>query len=556
MNKSIQGKKWQILNETKDSPKSTEKIVELLLTNRGLKTKLDKDQFLSPNHPSEFSLPSMGLSRAEISKAIKRIEKSIKDKSKIIIYGDYDADGICAAGILWEVLNSCKADVLPYIPDRFTEGYGINKDSVVKLKSFYPNLDLIITVDNGISAIEAIKYAQKVGIDVIVTDHHEKGKNIPKSFATIHTTETSGSGVAWFLAREVARNFEKTEPSLELCAIGTIADQLPILGINRSLIKHGLQDLNKTRRLGLLALLNEAGAKRGEISAFTVGFQIAPRLNAMGRLGQAIDSLRLICTKNILRATELAQNMGKTNKNRQKIVEEVLFHARKISLASKSGFIVVSDVSYHEGVIGLAAARLVEEFYRPAIVISKGETISKASARSIPGVNIIEIIRKLDSMLLSGGGHEMAAGFSIETQKIPTFIKEINKFAKEYLTEEVLAKSLNVDTTLSFENINMDLYSALSSFEPTGSGNRTPTFLTKDVKVVVSKAVGRDFKHIKFKLSEGDKKIGAIAFGMGEYVASLGTGVIVDVVYGVEENVWNGFSSLELKIKDLRPRDA
>jgi single-stranded-DNA-specific exonuclease len=285
---------------------------------------------------------------------------------------------------LWECLYSLGIDVLPYIPERFSEGYGIKGKSVQELKKKYSGLGLVITVDNGIVAKGAVDKVNKLGIDAIVTDHHQKGKKLLKAHSIIHTVNTSGSAIAWIFARELRRHF-KHQPSyfpgngLELVAIGTIADQIPLIGVNRSFAKFGLEALNATQRVGLLELFKEARVEKGSIGSYTVGFIIAPRINAMGRMKHAIDSLRLLCTKSSGKARDLANYLGKTNAERQKIVEEVVVHAREsVDISAGKDMIVISHEKYHEGVIGLAAAKLVDEFWRPAIVLSRGKRISKA----------------------------------------------------------------------------------------------------------------------------------------------------------------------------------
>jgi single-stranded-DNA-specific exonuclease len=443
---------------------------------------------------------------------------------------------------MWEALHSFGLDVLPHIPDRFEEGYGINSKTVENLKSQISNLKLIITVDNGIVGYEGVDAANKLGIDVIVIDHHVKGVKKNKAQSVIHGTETSGAGLAWFFAKEFG-----IKNGLELAAIGTIADQLPLTGINRSIVKYGLVELNKTKRPGLLALFKEAGIEN--IGVYEVGYIIAPRINAMGRLKHGLESLRLLCTKDKTKAFEIAKNIGSTNLERQKIVEEVVFLARKNVTDEK--IIVIAGENYHEGVIGLAAGRLVEEFYRPAIVLSTKGEVSKASARSLPGFNIIEAIRAV-SLHLEGGGHPMAAGFSIETSKIDKFTKEINKYADKLLTNEILEKKLRIDCEVNFEQLNYDLLDKLNKFEPTGLGNPGATFLTKQVEFIDAKPVGREARHLKLKLRQNEHTFDSIYFGGGEMYSKLFPKAKIDVVYSLEDNSWNGYKNLQLKIKDLK----
>lgn len=545
-------KQWKILNKTNKASLKEKEIIKLLLKNRGIKSQREIKEFFNPKSPLKITLKELGLSKIQIEKAIQRIQKAKKEK--VLVYGDYDADGICGTAILWEVLFSLGLDVLPYIPERFSEGYGLNKETILGLKEKEPNLKLIITVDHGIVAGEKIELAKKNGIDVIVTDHHEPEKKI-KPLALVHTTKISGSAVAWFFGREILKKFKsKIDPqnSLELAAIGTIADQLVLVGPNRSVVKFGLERLNQTKRVGLLALFEEAALKKGTLGPYEVGFIIAPRINAMGRLLHAIDSLRLLCTKDPQRARELAGLIGKTNFERQKIVEEVVTHARKSYVSGKREIIILAHKSYHEGVIGLAAAKLVEEFYRPAIVLSQKKDISKASARSISGFNMIETIRKLKDFYLEGGGHPMAAGFSIENNKIEEFKKKINEISQSLLTDEILTPKIKIDLEVSFLNLNQKLLEIIKTFEPTGLGNSAPTFLTTKVNILEAKVVGQEGKHLVMKLEKDGIIFETIGFNLGNYFSELTPETKINIVYLLEEDSWNGYRKLRLRIKDLK----
>lgn len=483
-------------------------VSDILLNNRGLRTKKQKEEFFSPTSSQELSLKDVGLKSQDIQKALARIKKAVKNREKIVIYGDYDADGICGTAILWECLWKLKADVFPYIPDRFTEGYGLKPKAVDTLKKKYPDLSLIVTVDNGIVALEGVGRANELGIEVIITDHHQPERKKPKAEVLLHTTEIGGAALAWIFAREIRRAFKKNNAvnfGLALAAIGTIADQLSLVGPNRSIAKFGLEKLRKTKRVGLVSMINNAKVQQDLVGTYEVGFILAPRINAMGRLKHGIDSLRLLCTTSTDRANDLAQLLNNTNFERQKTVQEVVDHALNAAKKKKwKGVVVLADDSYHEGVIGLAASRLVDEFYLPAIVISTKGEVGKASARSISGFNIIEAIRETKELLLEYGGHPMAAGFSIDKKNIEKFSKAINKIGFSKLKEEILTRKLKIDLELSFKDINWDLVALVKKFDPTGLGNPNPVFATKSVSVVNSRTVGKEGKHLKLKLSEDD----------------------------------------------------
>jgi single-stranded-DNA-specific exonuclease len=541
-----QGRRWEILNKLKVKSEKLKvgDIVDILLKNRRIK---NKKEFFEPTDPGKIGIKELGVNDEPIKKAIKRIKQAKDRKESVIIYGDYDADGITATAIVWEALHTFGLNVLPHIPDRFEEGYGINSQSIKNLKLKIENLKLIITVDNGIVGYDGIETANKLGIDVIVVDHHTKGTGKNKAHSVIHSTVTSGAGLAWFFAKELG-----TKNGLELAAIGVIADQLPLTGINRSIAKYGLEELNKTKRPGLLALFEEAGIEN--IGVYEVGYIIAPRINAMGRLKHGLESLRLLCTKDKVRAFEIAKNIGSTNSERQKMVDQIVATTlSEMKIESKgltNKVIVLASKNYHEGVIGLAAGRLVEEFYRPAIVLSTKGNISKASARSISGFNIIEAIRAVN-LHLEGGGHPMAAGFSIETNRIDKFKKEINKLADKLLTDELLAKKLRIDCELNFNQLNYELLEKLEQFEPTGLGNPGATFMTRSVEVLDIKLVGREARHLKSKLKQNGQVFDSIFFGGGEMYSKLSSDQKVNVAYSLEDNSWNGYKNLQLKIKDL-----
>ncbi len=531
--------KWEILDKQK--VKDTKSLVVTLLKNRGIKTKKEIDEFLNPKNPNKIGLKELKVSKTSIQRIVKRLKKAKEKREKIVVFGDYDCDGVCATAILWETLYKLGYDAMPYIPDRFEEGYGLKADSIQRLLSKEKKLSLIITVDNGIVAYDAISEAKKQGIDVIVVDHHTKGnKKLVTPFA-LHSTLVCGSALSWFFSKELG-----VKDGLDLVAIGTIADQMPLVGINRSLVKYGLDEVAKTKRLGLRFLIKTASIN--SVGVYEIGYIIAPRINAMGRLSHALDSLRLLCTRDIKKAEKLANVLGETNIERQKIVDDVITKALKFVTEEK---ILVIEGDYHEGVIGLASGKITEKFYRPSIVFSKGEKVSKASARSIFGFNIIEAIKET-GLIIEGGGHPMAAGFSIETTRIQEFRSKINEIGKVKLTDDILERKLKIDLVLDFNNINDDLVKELKKFEPTGYSNFPPVFMSRKVKIIESKPVGIDGKHLKLKIEQDNKTFDAIYFGGASVHGSLSTDHFVDIVYTLETNTWNNKTSIQLKIRDLK----
>ena len=547
-------KNWNIKNEFKtQNPKlTTQKILDILLKNRGLDTQKQIDDFLNPSLES-VSIKSVGIDKKEIDKTIQRIKKAVDANEKIVIYGDYDVDGICATAILWETLYSFYKNVIPYIPHRIDEGYGLSEKGIEKIISENGKIGLIITVDNGIVAHDAITFANKNGIDVIVTDHHAASAKLPKALTIVHTTKLCGAGVAYLLGKEISSEFGFGEnPNhLELAALATVADVMPLLNENRTLLKFGLESLRKTKRIGLLALFREIGIDKEKVGVYEIGHMIAPRLNAAGRMGHALDALRLICTTDRVRAALLARQLGETNKDRQLLTEEMRLHAEGVSdtISKSEKIIFVHDVSYSQGVIGLIAGRLVERHYKPSFVLSVGEEFSKGSARSVKGFNIIEFIRSLEEYLVDAGGHPMAAGFTIETSKIELFKQALEKKGKDILTEALLTQTLEIDSELPFDFVNLNMFNDLQKLSPFGMGNPEPVFTTRGVEIIALKTVGKTSAHLKLLLQKDGKSFSAMWFGNGSH--NLKTGQSVDVAYTIDMNEWRDKKEIVLKIKDL-----
>jgi len=539
-------KKWEILTKVKSN-----EIIKALLENRGIRTGKEVEEFLNPKLET-VTVKSVGIDEKQLKKAIVRIKLAIKNKEQIVVFGDYDVDGICGTAILWETLNSMGAKVMPYIPHRIEEGYGLSTKGIENLKLKIKNCALIITTDNGIVASSAVNFANGQGIDVIITDHHVQSKRLPKASAIVHTTKLCGAGVAWMLTQE----FKKNKTHLELVALATVADLVSLKGANRILLKFGLEVLQDTKRVGLLELFKEAGITKNSIGVYEIGHIIAPRLNATGRLEYAMDSLRLICTNSKKRAEELSKEIGLTNKERQLLTIQAAEHAIDLVRNKKEleKLLIVVHESYQQGVIGLVAGKLVEEFYRPAIVISKGEKFSKASARSVKGFDMIEFIRTAQEFLVDAGGHPMAAGFTVETKKLLKLQEVLEKKAKLILNKDLLTRSLKIDCELPLSFININLYEALQKLSPFGMGNPEPIFLSRNVIIEDIRLVGMENKHIKFYL--GDKtssvKFGAIAFNMGDRIKEFHIGVKISAVYTIEKDDWNGNKRLQLKIKDIK----
>jgi len=591
-------KKWETKTKLKIKSEKlkVKQIIQTLLENRGLKTKKAVEEFLNPPSPYLIKLKNVGIDKNQLTKALARIKKAISQRENIVIYGDYDADGISATAVLWETLHRLKAKVLPFIPRRDEHGYGLSKkgiDSILKLYSS-KTLKLLITVDNGIVAHQAVKYAQSQGIDVIITDHHQKKlkKNqssssgaaqsdssdrgtkriydLPKAYSIIWSDKIAGAGVAWFLAREIYRRFHhdlrgfKASNALELACIGTVTDMMPVIGINRSLIKHGLEEIRRSRRPGIVALCRQAGIDQKNLTTYELGFIIGPRLNAMGRLKDALESLRLLCTNSQKRAESLAVKLGSTNRQRQQLTQATFEHAKSAvkPKAKTAKILFISDSSYNPGIIGLVAGKLVEEFYRPAIVISQDKEFSKGSVRSINGFNIIKALRKI-KLFADLGGHPMAAGFTIKTSQIKELKEKIIKLAEKELDSRLLQPKVKIDLELRLNNLSWELLEKIEKLAPFGLANPRPVFALKKIQIGQIRTVGREQKHLKFQIlsaishqpsiiSHQSSAINAIAFNLGYLAKKLNPGKKIDICFNLQRNVWNNSQKLQLVVKDIK----
>ena len=543
-------KKWKVLSTNKNIASESTVIDELFR----LRKISDKDKFINPN-VSDLKIENTSISKKEIAKTINRIEKAINNKERIIILGDYDVDGICASAILWETIYSKYKFVFPYIPDRFSEGYGISNKTIDNLLKKNPDTKLIITVDNGIVANKPIEYAKEKKIDVVVTDHHVAGKKLPDAYSIVHTTELCGAGVAYLLAKEIKNKILKIkdygEEHLGLAALATVADLVPLTSLNRIIVKLGLKELQNTRRLGLIELFKLAKINKKDLGVYEIGHIIGPRLNASGRIDHAIESLRLLCSNDKKYVENAAMLLENTNRVRQQMVADSFQHA-KLSVAAGGDMgkvVIMHHSTYSEGVVGLIASRLVEQYYRPSVAISVREKISKGSARSINGVNIVELLRSVSGILSEVGGHPMAAGFSIETERIEEFYLALNKEAKK-IPDKLFERELKVDMEIPLNLVSESLYKKIQKLSPFGMGNPEPAFLVKNVQVESFKRLGKDGAHLKVFFKKGKDIIEGIGFGMGE--SEVMAGDKIDAVFTIDINNWRDKKSLQLKLRDIK----
>ncbi|MFH1566136.1 MAG: single-stranded-DNA-specific exonuclease RecJ [bacterium] len=537
----------------KVAPKKGKDVFEQLILNRQI---TNLEEFINPPSPKETLnriLKDDKTLKDETEKAKKLILSTIKKGEPIYIHGDYDVDGICATAILWEKIyyDLNYKNCFPYIPNRFNEGYGLSKESVdgicVNLqKKTFP---LIITVDCGIGSNKEVLYAKEKGFNVIICDHHQKGKRLPKASAILWTENLCGAGISWVLSCKLDKE-NVDENALDLVAIATISDIQSLTNYNRSLVKYGLTKLNELKRQGLKTLAEMAGITENKIGIYEVGWVIAPRLNASGRLENALDSLRLLCTKSSKLALTIAQNLNNINLERQKLTFS-MFEESQGFYRKNNKIVIAKSTSFHEGVIGLVAGKLVTKYYLPSIVISQKDIISKGSARSITGVNIIKLLRNFEDLFESLGGHPMAAGFSIKNEQLEDLIDKLHTFSEKNIKTEDIVPEIRIDAEIALEKVTYELLDFVLNLSPFGLGNPEPVFLTREVEISQIKKIGKKEDHLRIVLKDinGDLK-NCVAFGFGNF--PIKPEDKVDIVYTLNENIWNGRRNLDLRIRDIR----
>jgi len=548
-------------------------VLDLILKSRNIK---NIDEFLTPPSPLTLTLEDFGPYKKSFEKVIK-ILKDIKEKNQmIVVYTDYDADGITGGAVLWETLHLLGFKVRPYVPDRKKEGYGYSNLGIDNcIEQFNPGL--IITVDHGITKIKEVEYAKSKKIRTIITDHHLKGDASPKAEAIFHIPALSGSGVAYFFAKEIFNSFSPVQTQnfaslqknfqtdyLALTSIGTIADLVPLIGPSRSLVKYGLESFSKIKRFGIKHILKQANIEDKKITPYEVGFMIAPRINAIGRLEHAIDALRLLCTNDEKKAYDLAHKIGNVNVERQELVEKSVAEARSsIGSDPRRGsdpiIILVSD-HWHEGIIGLIASKIAEEFYRPTLVLTKTETGYKGSARSIPSFHVTEFLRSLKKNIIDVGGHKQAAGFTLEKDQLSIFKMAAFKLANKLIKDKDLERKIEADLKIPISKINLDLVKSLEVLEPFGMGNSRPTFYSEGI-LTGAQLLGKTQKHLKIWVSDITGKTGSvipvktgiqilelISFNNAEKFKTLSRGQKIKVVYNLDINEWDNKKTVQGKV--------
>lgn len=534
---------------------ASDKIFASILRGRGITTKKAVTEFLRPSTPAlDNLLKDISVNKQMLVKANKIIKEAIKNGDDICVFGDYDADGITSTSILWQTLtmlgSGSRARILPFIPDRTRHGYGLSTKAVTDIfdgsawahttyKDFQPKL--IITVDNGIVANDVVKDLKSKGLKVIITDHHQPGLEFPPCDVLVHSIDTSGAGISWLLSLYLSDSLDAVSDMIDLACIGIVADQIPLTGVNRAIVASGLKKLRHTNNLGLKAMLSQAGIEDKSLTTYDVNYIIAPRINAVGRIDNPLDGLRLLCSKDTKVVKELASTIEKHNINRQALTDSSIKSALKEN--SEHKIVISASKEYHEGIIGLVAGKLVESHTKPALVISTGELVSKGSARSLGDINITDILRNHSDLLLSVGGHQLAGGFSLETKNIPAFIKAVYEYADSHIEDKELEKKIVVDGEIRLKQATKTLAHLLSSLEPFGIGNFKPKFISHDLNVVEDRVIGKTGKHRKLVVEQDGETRDVIWFN-GSSPHKLET--IKDLVYTIEINVWRDKESVQL----------
>lgn len=534
-------------------------LVNQLLFNRGLTERVRAESFLSTDHGLQHD-PFL---LTDMDKAVARIRRALTSGETMVVYGDFDADGICGTAILVEGLAHLGGKMLSYFPHRVQEGYGLNTDSLDNLKT--QGVSLVITVDCGITNNAEVEYAQAQGLDVIITDHHNVMSGLPRALATVNPkrpdsaypfAQLAGVGVAFKLLQAVSRSLGQEaglDEMLDLVAMGTVADKVPLLEENRYLVQRGLEVLRRTRRTGLRAMMETARLDPNYLDTDSISWNMAPRLNAPGRLDHAITSYRLIMSTSSDEAGQLAQQLEEKNTERQKLTEEFLARAKAelSTTGTTRPFLMIGGEDYPSGIAGLIAGRLAEEFYRPSIVYELRESTASGSARSIPEFDVVSALSQCRDLLARFGGHPGAAGFALTKENLGPLQERLLDIAGRRLAGVDLRPHLNIDAALPLSSIGGKTYRLVDRFAPFGHENPMPVFLSHRVGVIDHYTIGNASQHLKLRLRDRRITWKAIAFDLGGLAGEIAPEI--DIVYNLVIDRWNGDESLALNILDFAP---
>lgn len=534
-------------------------IIATLLDIRNIVTEEDINNFLY--NETDIDNP---FEMKDMDKAVKRIKEAIETGERICVYGDYDADGVTSTALLFSYLDAIGADVIYYIPSRENEGYGMNIGAIDYLKS--EEISLIITVDNGISAVDEIAYAKSLGIDTVVTDHHKPSEIIPDAVAVVDAHQKdcnsrfkmlSGVGIAFKLVMALEGEYCDLDVLLDnyadLVSIGTIGDIVPLLSENRVFVKRGIQSITNADRLGISAIVNESGLANKEITAGSISFTLVPRINAVGRLGMSQKSVSLLLTENQDYAGEMAQKLGEDNSERQKIEKEILQKINSLIAENPSvvqdRVIIIDGEDWHQGVIGIVSSRIKDTYGKPCIVLSKNGEVCKGSGRSVAGFDLWEAVNSCSDLLVQYGGHPMAVGLTILPENIDIFRKAINNFAEN--KGEIPFDKLNIDCKLNPAYIDVELAKQLKYLQPFGAGNPTPVFQLANLRITNITPLSND-KHLKLQLKSKNSNITAMKFFCSSIELPYVVGDCVDLAVTLDVSVYKNTESLSVIVKDIK----
>ena len=557
-------KKWECYNNNNEEVEkianefNVSKLLATILSNKKISKKEDIEKFLSPTRNDfhdPFLMPDMKI-------AVDRIIKAIETKEKIMIYGDYDVDGITSITVLKQFLADRGIVADTYIPNRLDEGYGLNKKAIEEIAK--QNYTLMITVDCGISGIEEVEYANSLGIETIITDHHEQAETIPNALAVVDAkrkdnkypfNQLAGVGVVFKLIQAIGFSLGLEEKEylkyLDLVCVGTISDIVPLVDENRVIAKLGLKLVEVTRNLGLKTLLDTVGYKK--IDSITISFGVAPRINACGRMGYQEEALNLFLTKNLEEAKEISNKLNEYNKERQDKEKRIFAEAiEKIEKGEKDkSCIILGNENWHHGVIGIVASKVTDMYFKPSILICFEEQgDGKGSGRSIPGFDLHEALTKCDKYIEKFGGHSMAIGITVKRDNFEEFKKEFEEYAKNSDIDRIIP-IIYIDEEITLKDINLKAVQELQLLEPFGEGNKMPLFLYKSLKIDSIRALSEG-KHLKLTLKDDNMVIDAIGFNMGEYTNDYLIGDKIDIVGNLEINSFNGIDKVQINLKDIR----
>lgn len=556
-------KKWEIYQTNEEKVEKLQekyklnRLLSTLLTNRGITEEAEITKFLNPKR-SDFYDP---FGMPDMEKAAERILKAIKDKEQIIIYGDYDVDGITSVTVLKSFLEERGIQVNVYIPNRLNEGYGLNKTAMEEIAK--QGNKLMITVDCGITAVDEVEYAKTFGIETIITDHHEPAEELPKAIAVVDAKRKdnkyecrnlAGVGVVFKLiqALSIKLGLDPKEylKYLDIVCVGTISDIVPLTDENRVIVKLGLKLVEQTKNLGLKEILQSCGYSK--INSTTISFGVAPRINACGRMGHQEEALNLLLSKEENEVKELTQKINEYNKTRQEIEKNIYNEA--VEQIEKEGLdtqntIVVSGKGWHHGVIGIVSSKITELYFKPSILLCEEDGECKGSGRSIPGFDLHEALMECNDTIDKFGGHAMAVGININKEKVEEFKEEFEKIAKEKEVDKIIP-ILNLDVEIKLDDVNKEMVDSLKELEPFGEANKMPIFAFRNLKIDSIRSLS-DGKHLRLSVKDNKNIINAIGFNMGALADTYRIGDRVDIAGNLEINSFNGVDSIQINIKDI-----